>query len=323
MAPAVTPMRHRGEASGAVILSGGFSLVELLVAMAVVGILLGAVYGTFINFLSESGEQAALSKRSFDTRLGLQLLRSDLRQVGFGIADGQLAQTVSGSGTSLTFRSTAVHSRGSEAGIHGVLYTGAGGNLQANNWLGGTIAATTSGIVLTPSRERLALAQLQNVTVSPRNLFFSTPSTTVTGYYYQRTYYLGGGGTAAGCADNNVQNLLFRDANPNPYPGTSIVDCVLDIRFRYGYEMSDGAVSYSSDTINPPAGTTADDLPDTVKVGLIAQVGHEYRNKKPSPATLNFLDGDLKLADPIDLSDQQRRYRWQRLEWTIPLENMP
>lgn len=302
----------------------GFSLVELMVAMVVVGILLGAVYGVFLNFLSASGEQAALSKRSFDTRLGLQLMRSDLRQMGFGIAQEELGGAVSGSDTSLTLRSTAVHSQEDFAGTHGVLYE-AGGNLTANNWLGGNIDNSQEGVIMTPSRDRLELVQLGNATAAPRNLFFAAPGTTTNGYYYQRTYYLGGGGTNAGCADGGVQNLLFADANPNFYSATSIVDCVRDLQIRYGYEMTSGGIDYVSDTSNTGSlsGSPVDTFPDTVKVGMIVQVGHEYRGQQPTPSTLSYSDGALASANPINMSTQQRRYRYQVVEWTLPLENMP
>ncbi|MFA9461838.1 PilW family protein [Thiohalorhabdus sp. Cl-TMA] len=301
--------------------SRGFSLVELLVAMVVVGIFLGAVFGTFINFLTESGEQATLSKRSFDTRLGLDQVRSDLQKIGFGVADPQLPATVTGDNQSLTFRSTAVHSQGAMAGIQGVLYE-SGGTLTANDWLGSNIAGTQPGVVMTPDRELLQTVQLQNVTVSPRNLFFPAPNATTSGYYYERTYYLGGGGTGAGCADSNVSNLLFQDASPNGMGPVSVIDCVLDLRFQYGFELSSGGIGFSSDPSSPPAGPE-DDFPDVIKVGMIIQVGHGYRNQTPTPGPLNYDDPDLQLGTPISLSSAQQRYRWQIVEWSAPLENMP
>jgi len=301
--------------------SPGFSLVELMVAMAVVGLFLGAVYGTFINFLTESGEQATLSKRGFDTRLGLDLMRSDLRKIGFGVAAPQLAATVSGDNQNLTFRSTAVHSQGAMAGVHGVLYE-AGGNLTANDWLGGNVSASQPGVVMTPDRELLQTVQLQNVSVAPRNLFFATPNATGAGYFYQRTYYLGGGGVNAGCADNNVSNLLFRDASPNNMGPVSVIDCVLDLRFQYGFELAAGGIGFSGDPATPPSGS-ADNLPDVIKVGLMIQVGDRYRNQTPTPGPLNYSDPDLQLSTPISLSTDQQRYRWQIVEWSVSLENMP
>lgn len=295
---------------------GGFSLIELLVAMVVVGILLAAVFGTFINFLSESSEQAALGKRGVDTRLGLELMRGDLSRIGFGIGQNDLAGTVNGSTSAITFRSTAVHSRGNEhGGVHSVLYKD--GGLEAHDWLGTNLSGDTSGVVLTPDREKLAWDQLQDVSVSERNLFFVARSPSDPNYYYQRTYELSSG-TSDQCA-SGAYNLQFDDADGG---SESILDCVLDLRFSYGYRMADGTLSFQDSTASAPGGAE-DEFPDVLKVGLIVQVGHEYRGQTPTSGTLNYRDPDLKLGTPIDPTGDAEHRRWKTVEWNVPLENMP
>jgi type II secretory pathway pseudopilin PulG len=295
--------------------------VELMVAMVVVGIFLGGVFVTFTNFLSNSGEQAALSRRGFDTRLGLDLMRSDLREIGYGIAATDLPNTVQGTPITITFFSTAVHSRGDAAGLQGVVFE-SGGNKFVNDGFGGTVAANQSGAVITPDRTLISTVNAGNITARQGNLFFAGPASTAAGYYYRRQYYLGGG-TSPGCAPN-TPNLLFRDgvgAAPAG-PGTSIVDCVLDLQFRYGFEVNGGGVAFSNDPSSPPAGNT-DAFPDVIKVGMVVQVGSQYRGQQPSPQNLAYADADLATANPVGLTQAQQQFRWQVVEWSVPLEDMP
>lgn len=296
----------------------GFSLVELMVAMAIVGILLAAVYGTFITFLTNSAEQAALSKRSLDTRIALTQFRRDIRSAGYGIAEAGLSEAVAGNTSSVTLRSVAFHSRMSDIGQHGVLRED--GNVY--NDRGMQIPQDESGIVMTPSRELLDGGQLQNITATAGSLFFVAPNTGETNYFYQRQYKLSGS-TPEGCADG-AAGLQFDDQDPNPLAvDQPILDCVLDLRIQYGFQLSGGGIGFGSYPSGSDVNNKDDDLPDLLKVGLMVQVGHEYRNQTPTSGTLNYSDTDLELDTAIDPVGEQEHHRWQVLEWTIPLENMP
>ncbi len=296
----------------------GFSLVELLIAMVVVGIFMGGVYGLFLHFLGASGEQAALSKQGFDARLGLQLIKRDLASAGFGLDRGELNQAVSGSGTSVTIESTAVHGR-TAAGQHGVIQ--AGGSVPG-------IAGGTCGVAMTPEREWLAVGELGSLGVAARNLFFAGNQDACPydpdnppDYFFARAYGLSTS-TDSECAPG-TPNLQYEDYPSRDKGGFGgIVNCVLDLQIRYGFQMNAGDVDFTTDPDTPPAGT-ADSFPDLLKIGMIFQAGQGHRNRTVTAGPLNYQDPDLELDTGVDLSAEQQNYRWQALEWTARLVNFP
>mgnify|MGYP006281722387 CR=1 FL=1 len=302
---------HRGRAKAS---NSGFSLIELLVAMVVVALFITGVFSVFVNFLSQSGEQAALSKRSFDTRLGLRLVRHDLAQAGFGIAKKDLSGAVVGNGTSVTVRSVAFHGLGSEAGEHGIVQVG--GNVS--NSLGAAMDSNQPGVVLSPSRDLLETVQAGNITASDRNLFFATQATGANSYFVDRTYALSATKSDdESCADDAF-NLQYSDAVASGKI-SGIVNCVLDFQVRYGFELTNGGLGFSSDPAAPPP-SVVDGRVDVLKVGLLVQAGQEFRNQTVSPATISYSDPDI--GGSVDLDAAERHYRWQVMEWTVPLWNM-
>ena len=289
--------------------SAGFSLVELMVALAVVGVLMGAVFTLFTGFLRSSGEQAALAKRSFDARMGLSLVRRDLRSAGFGIEQDNLAGAVAGTASSVTIRSTAVHSR-ADTGVHGVIQDDG----SVNDGKGGTVGTGEFGAALSPDRELLDTGDLSNVGADAGNLFFvgcGVDSTDCPNYFYERQYALGG--DSPECAPN-TPDLQYTDQDSGS--PVSVLDCVQDFRVRYGFEDSSGAVQFTND----PGASIGDGIPDLVKAGLVIQAGDDYPTTR-SPASLSYNDPVFGGAT-VSLSDSQRRYRWLVEEFSVSLENL-
>jgi prepilin-type N-terminal cleavage/methylation domain-containing protein len=70
-------MRSRGNA--------GFTLVELVISIGIVGIILAAVTTFFLAVLSNSRVQARVTGSNIEGVMGLQLLRKDLSTAGYGI----------------------------------------------------------------------------------------------------------------------------------------------------------------------------------------------------------------------------------------------
>ena len=63
----------------------GFSLVELLVYMAILGVLMAMVLMSFTKTLQQSAQQSDIAETQIATGVGLGLLRSDLERAGFGL----------------------------------------------------------------------------------------------------------------------------------------------------------------------------------------------------------------------------------------------
>lgn len=63
----------------------GFSLVELIIYMALLGILLTLVFSTFIPVMQSGSRQWRIGETKIETSVGLDLLRGDLEHAGFGL----------------------------------------------------------------------------------------------------------------------------------------------------------------------------------------------------------------------------------------------
>lgn len=291
----------------------GFSLIELMVAIVVVAIFMTGVFALFTNFLTQSGEQASRAKRGTDARLGLNLVKRDLRNTGFGIANDAMGGAITGAGTTVTIRSTAVHDRAQPAGQHGFVQEDNG---DVANGMGGVINGGLRGIAMTSDRDRLRVTTQNNLdgNVKPGNLFFVGNQDGSEPYFYQRQYRLGGAG--GGECEANTPDLQSNDNNGGT---TGVVDCVLDLRFRYGFEVDSGNVQFTTNPNNPPA-TAEDTTPDLLKVAMLLQVSRSPQDGA-SPATMTYTDKAFG-GVTVNLDANQQRFHWERLEWSIPLENL-
>lgn len=288
----------------------GFSLVELMVAIVVVAIFMTGVFALFTNFLVQSGEQASRAKRGSDARMGLNLVKRDLINTGFGIANDDMAGAIAGTASTITIRSTAVHDRAQAAGQHGFVQD----NGDVADGMGGVIDSGLRGIAMTPDRDRLEVNDRGSVTVSPGNLFFVGNQDGSEPYYYQRQYRLGNPG--GGECETNTQDLQYNDTNGRIW---GVVDCVLDLRFRYGFEDNSGSVQFTADPDAPPS-TAIDSTPDLLKVAMLLQVSRSPQDNA-SPQTIAYTDNAFG-GTTVNLSASQRDFHWERLEWSIPLENL-
>lgn len=63
----------------------GFSLIELIIYMALLGILMTMVFSSFIPVMRTSSRQWRIAETKIETGVGLDLLRSDLEHAGFGL----------------------------------------------------------------------------------------------------------------------------------------------------------------------------------------------------------------------------------------------
>ncbi len=66
--------------------SAGFSIIELLVVMAILGFVLAATTDTFVNLLRSFKQQSKLAETNIEGIIGLELFRRDVENAGFGLA---------------------------------------------------------------------------------------------------------------------------------------------------------------------------------------------------------------------------------------------
>jgi len=63
----------------------GFSLVELLICLAILAILMTAILSSFTSTMQRSAQQSSIAETQIETDVGLELLRADLEHAGFGL----------------------------------------------------------------------------------------------------------------------------------------------------------------------------------------------------------------------------------------------
>jgi len=63
----------------------GFSLIELIIYMALLGILMTMVFSSFVPVMQINSQQWRIGETKIETGMGLDLLRADLEHAGFGL----------------------------------------------------------------------------------------------------------------------------------------------------------------------------------------------------------------------------------------------
>ena len=65
----------------------GFSLLEILIAIVIMGIIMAMNSQLLQDLIRGQRQQAGVVTSQFETSLGLEMLRSDVSNAGFGLAD--------------------------------------------------------------------------------------------------------------------------------------------------------------------------------------------------------------------------------------------
>lgn len=76
-----TKIRTQGNLCG----RGGFTILELLIAMALLLVIISLVSDSFVGILSHSGRQASIAETETEGIVGLEVLKNDLESAGFGL----------------------------------------------------------------------------------------------------------------------------------------------------------------------------------------------------------------------------------------------
>jgi prepilin-type N-terminal cleavage/methylation domain-containing protein len=66
----------------------GFTLIELLIVMAILGFVLAATSDTFVTLLRAYNSQSKITETNIEGIIGLELLRQDIENAGFGLPWG-------------------------------------------------------------------------------------------------------------------------------------------------------------------------------------------------------------------------------------------
>jgi prepilin-type N-terminal cleavage/methylation domain-containing protein len=63
----------------------GFTLMELIIVMAILGLVLAATSDTFVGLLRQYKQQGKIAETNIEGIIGLELMRQDVETAGFGL----------------------------------------------------------------------------------------------------------------------------------------------------------------------------------------------------------------------------------------------
>jgi len=320
----------------------GFSLLELLIVIAMLGLILAVIFSEYIRVLQQAAVTRKMVKTEMDVVNVIWPLFKEIESAGFGTP----AKSSTGSSSSCTkansllpFSYDAANNR---IFIHS---TAAGEQSDAGSWstIGNNCVVTgiTAGqfvVVINPA----GMAQLAwtNTVASGSDVVLAgcdplwvdmiaywSPSDgaleCVEAFYQMRPYgtRLGTCAPSGAGTDEQVGRLMrsiaYNNGDDNSQP---MIECVRDFSFRFAcINRSNGSLTWVTD----PSGctSTAGDL-RMVKIGLIVQESPRDASYT-SPATISlFTDLGAGMQKTVNILPTQRNYRWRPIERTIVLRNL-
>lgn len=92
----------------------GFTLIELLVTVAIMLIVLSAVYMTYISVLKGYKKEAGIGSKTIEEQIGLELIRKDILLAGIGIPITTQPISISGANDNYTLTLLMTNSASSD-----------------------------------------------------------------------------------------------------------------------------------------------------------------------------------------------------------------
>lgn len=320
----------------------GFSLIELLIVMAILGIILGVIFSEYIRVLQQAAVTRKVVKTETDIVNVIWPLFKEIESAGFGTP----AKSATGSGSSCTKGNSLDPFKFDAANNRITLHSTAAGDKQnAGSWsvIGSSciVSGITAGqyvIVINPAG--MAQIAFTNTLASGSDVILAgcdptwvdmiaywVPDTgsleCVEAFYRMAPYAT----KPAICAPSGsgtdekvgrlVRSIAYNAGDDNSQP---MIECVRDFSFRFGcINRTTGSLSWQTDPAN--CTSTTGDL-RMVKIGIIVQES-ALDMTYSSPATISlFADLGAGMQKTVNILSTQRNYRWRPIERTIVLRNL-
>lgn len=288
----------------------GFTLVEMLVAVMIMGIICALTYPAFLKLLTGSKGETSSNQAHLDKVTSLELIRLDLEHASFGIAIDDATPPLTWAANALTIHSTIDNTN--RASIGWLMY----------NCSAAGVPLSTSLVTNTDNREDStntcitlldADRKFSGLTETTQNcpgkgiytafpVSNSTDPTCSSETYTSVSYSLSATNTLSSCAQG-TRNLLRAVGGG---AGAPILNCVADFDVRFELDTNgDGTVDTAQNS--PPATTTQIlNQVKNIEMFVLMQAGNKDENLN-SNETLN-LDVTLSKAS---VTEDPSKYRWK------------
>ncbi|MCX7823146.1 MAG: prepilin-type N-terminal cleavage/methylation domain-containing protein [Syntrophobacterales bacterium] len=327
---------------------GGFSLVELLVTVALVAIILAVVMPQYISLLRHSTVTRKTAKTDIEVVSNLEQFFKDIHTAGYGLPNSSknlnAVQCTRLNGISIGNSSVTIRSPAAGDKVHAgkwAIVSGDGmslplptnplnviNNIPQDNYVMILDTAQsnpeTLGVFRIGSNRSLTYVGSSVATrdklASKIAYWIPTSSSSSIAECYETTYSLQNYTT-----QNPIPNMcasttrvLRRSKNPADVSNESpqpILDCVKTFVARIG--------CLSSQLTWRQSECETGEIPKLLRVGIVYQIGpREKTGVYPYSNILLFGDLGSTLSENINFSEDERYYRWAVLEKTLYLPNM-
>lgn len=299
----------------------GFSLVELLIVMGIMGIVLAVMYSGFNTLLKTSMVTRKMVKTESDIVNTVWPLFKEIESAGFGVPtiSNCTPAVAIATGGALQVHSTAAGDA-----------KGAG----TSSYISGTscsVTGLTGGdyvVIINPATKEII--NYDNVKSSADALVTCSSSSDGKVAYWMpsgpgplpcyearfalRSYTSGTAPAMCASGTNQLSRSVSTTAGSTSYQ--PMLDCVLDFSYKFGcINKTTGSLTWRSDT---SCSSSEGDL-RLVRVGIVLQ--ESPRTESQVAATLTMFE-DTGSTTTINLTSEQRFYKWRIAERTIVLRNL-
>ena len=303
----------------------GVTLVELTITLAILSVMVSAAYSVFSGIIQHITIERKDTKTELDIISVVWPLMKEIQSAGFGTTStGMCSPSIRLDSNALIIHSTA-----------------AGDNKNAGKWspldddcsIHGINNGESVSIIKAGNREYVGTGSITGGRVSPCSpeyhgnntcIAFWVPSASLECYetrYALRTYTSGTRPAMCQQGTQKVSRSVSRIAGSTKYQ--PMLDCVFGkdaqgdpgMNVRFGCIDTAGNLHWRTDT---NCGTSQLRF---VRIGVLVQGSTKTNIRGPATTTF-FKDLGTPLTITIDLSDEQRYFRWKKIEETIPLRNL-
>lgn len=263
----------------------GLSLVELLVALAITGVMMTGVYMTYISFTQKSLDTREIAKTEAEINQAIFKLEKYIESAGFGIDNDKQFFKINAANDNMSF--TTLFAEKTESGLWEVCI-----NDDKIETIGFPVVS------LTEEKDYVTTINKSTDSCDKGTILYVCKDSNNDGecdnpYYYEMTFRLSANTSnnyswSKHCAPDTKNLLMDINGISNPFLG-----CVADYKIKYDNNIK------------------------KLIIGIIYQKGLRQKNK-----VSKTYDYDLLSGESYTLTNDQEYYKWQKSETQIDLVNI-
>lgn len=310
----------------------GFSIVEILIVVAIMGILSAGIFSAFRFVAKESAWRHYVAKNEMDADVLINQILKDIEAAGFGIDSDKLTtaslntESIGGNYFSkltvpgLSFR--AERWSGCWAELNNGSLTNRSKNYMGqdcqfpNDWY--VVLEPYTKKNLCPSGTNYLCNDLSNLSGLA---FYATNNNSYKYHHsFMLTYHINQTNVPKECAPGtyNLAKTLGIEGEPGYQANQPVISCVFPGGFKVRAGLASGSILNYSDTLT--SSHIQNKNLKLFRTCLIAQIGYKQDTESSQPQ-FSPNCGDGPTIDNTWWNNTGRWYRWRVVEINIPLKN--